>query len=707
MKLFVPLLLLALNLGVVHAQRWVPMNGPNGGTFDELTVSSTNPSIIATRIMSTEKFLYTTNGGTTWQPFASIPTGWSGGLYDLRFVSGTAQTLQLIAYGALHETANFGASWRKVFDLPVSANVNKVQRAPGTSSTWMAWGNALPIIRTTNNGAHWDTVITARPSTVAISPVVMSDAAPRRMWTALRDSIYESVDTGATWSKITYVGVLGYSLSLKSADVTDSSRLYAYFQGRIGVSTDFGRTWSDKTGKNVLSTAGIEQDRESPNILWAWGTNVLRSTDRGMSWTAVDTMNPSRLRAVLVDHVLTVGCYEGGILRGTATGAPWQRIDNGVAYVSVRRIHSVTDAHFYVEGTNDVMETTNGGETWSWLTPVKYDQPSGGRVYAFAVCAANTQSMVGGTNSEIFRSIDGGRSWQESNPRQNVPIYTASYNPTNANDVVVAGMFTIKRSSNGGASWTTIQTPSFSYVRELYRAVNPLNMLAVESSKYYTSADGGTTWIARDGSYPPTAVAVDPTGPASFIGSTYGTVSLSTDGGVTWTSRWDMAAEPSALLVDPHSNNVIYAATTSGDLYRLHRENQIVDTLYNSNYPNERFDIRALHVKGTTILAAGDNGIAWFDPTLVSVSGQELTLGGTTVYPNPCADRIHIVLDQAFATSVYDVRVEIFDMVGNRLLDVMASPQDANVNVSALPPGTYAVRVSDALRVSTTTLQRQ
>lgn len=707
MQLVIPLLLLTLNFGSVFAQRWVPMNGPNGGTFDELTVSSVDPNIVATRIMSTESFLYTTNGGTTWQPFASIPTGWSGGLYDLRFVPGTAQTLQIIAYGAVHETANFGTSWTKMFDLPASSNVNRVRRAPGTTSTWLAWGNALPIMRTTNNGAHWDTVISARSATVAISPVIMSEAAPRRMWTALRDSIYESVDTGATWSKITYTGVLGYSISLKSADLTDSSRLYAYFQGRIGVSTDFGRTWSDRTGKNVLTTTGIEQDRESPNILWAWGTNVLRSADRGMSWTTADTTNPARLKATLVGHVLTVGCYEGGILRGTATGAPWQRIDNGIGYLSVRRIHSLTDAHFYVEGTNDVIETTNGGQTWSWLTPLKYDQPSGGRVYSFAVCSTSTQNMVGGTNSEIFRSTDGGRTWQESNPRQNVPIYTASCNPANANDVVVGGMFTIKRSSNGGASWTSIQTPSFSYIRELYRAVNPLNMLALESAKYYTSSDGGTTWITRDGSYPPTAVAVDPIGPASFFGSTYGTISQTTDGGVTWTPKWNLTGQPSALLVDPHATNVLYAATSSGDLYRMHRENEIVDTLYNSNYPNERFDINALHINGTTILAAGDKGIAWFDPTLVSVLSQPIVVDPATVYPNPCADHIHLVLDEAFVASVYDVRVEIFDMLGNRLLDVMASPRDANVNVSALPPGSYALRVSDALRVSTTTLQRQ
>ncbi|MBS1561072.1 MAG: T9SS type A sorting domain-containing protein [Bacteroidetes bacterium] len=708
MKSLILLFVLVLALGTLHGQRWVPLGGPNGGTFDELTVSTTDPNIIATRIMSTDKFYYTTNGGTTWQLFASVPTGWSGGLYDLRFVPGTAQTLQLIAYGALHETSNFGVSWRKVFDLPASSPFNKVRKAPGTTSTWLAWGNALPVVRTTNNGAHWDTVIATRPSTVAISSVLMSEAAPRRMWTALRDSIYESVDTGATWTKVTYTGILGYSISLKCADLTDSTRLYAYFQGRIGVSTDYGRTWSDRTGKNILTTTGIEQDRETPNIMWSWGTNVLRSTDRGMSWTPADTMNPTRMNAALVGHILTLACYEGGILRGTATGAPWQRIENGLAFVSVRRIHAITDAHFYLEGTNDVIETTNGGETWKWLTPVKYDQPSGGRVYSFDVCNASTQNMVGGTNSEIYHSTDAGRTWLESNPRQNIPIYTVSYHPTNANDVVVGGMFTIKRSSNGGASWTSIQSPSFGYIKELYRATDPMRMIALESGTLYTSSDGGTTWTKREGSgSTPTVVTVDPTGSANFIGSVYSTILRSTDGGATWTSLSTLTDQPAELLVDPHATDNIYAATSTGTLLRLHRGNSVVDTLYNSSYPNERFAVNALHINGTTILAAGDKGIARFDPTPVSVATQQTSVGGTIVVPNPCADHVHLVLDESFTASVYEVRVEIFDMLGNRMIDVMTDPREAIVNVSILPPGAYALRVSDALRISTTTLQRQ
>lgn len=689
----------------LSAQSWKPFSGPTGGAFDELGVSSVNPSIIVTHVSNAPLPLYSTNAGVTWQPF-ELPPGY-GTWYDIRIVPGTQQTISMLFGGSLYTSTNFGTSWTKQLTLPTSSPYTKVRQHPTISTMWFAWGNIVPVLRSTDNGLHWDTVIAARSTSVPISNVLMSFVDARQMWTTLRDTMYESIDTGHTWQRVNYTPILGYSISLKCADRTIADRLYAYFQGRIGVSTDKGRTWTDRTGQNVLGSTGIEQDPTDPNIMWSWGTNVLRSTDRGESWIAVDTMNPTRMKAQLVQGQLTVACYEGGILRGNAAGTSWQRLDRNISQLQIRRIHALSQTRFFVEGINDVIETTDGGSTWSWLTPVKYDQPSGGRVYSFDVSASDPAHMIGGTNSDIYRSTDGGRTWLTANPHQNNPMYCASISATNPMDVIMGGMWSIRKSTDGGVTWKSPTGMSFGSVKEILRSVSdPSNILASDGSILYVSTDNGTTWSTPTLSIGmPANMISDPTAAHRFYGcGKYTGVVTTTDGGMSWTTTWPLDERISAIVLDPTNSDLLYGTTSNGSLLRFHRSTQRTDTVYLATYVNAMPTPTAMHMNGSTIIMGTERGLYWFDPTPTSVVNGT-TSGAVQVYPNPAHDELHVVIPNDVDLAGEALDVTFMDCTG-RILQTQTATVGAAVSTASLPCGLYGVRIRCGEHVWTTMIVR-
>lgn len=77
--------------------------------------------------------------------------------------------------------------------------------------------------------------------------------------------------------------------------------------------------------------------------------------------------------------------------------------------------------------------------------------------------------------------------------------------------------------------------------------------------------------------------------------------------------------------------------------------------------------------------------------TLYGPVVAEFTAGALAVYPNPATDRLRF--NRAFSG---DVRVELFDGAGRRLLSV--TPADGTLNVSDLEPGLYLLSVREGDR---------
>lgn len=213
----------------------------------------------------------------------------------------------------------------------------------------------------------------------------------------------------------------------------------------------------------------------------------------------------------------------------------------------------------------------NVGYPSSWI-PQDIGFPYPGRyVNQIAICSptvawatVNDGNCVTNYTREISRTTDGGNTW--------IPdtiVFTNSYQYAIANiyafdaNTCYAAMYpladkggVIVKTTDGGATWSTANSPSFSTSwLDFVHFFNTSNGVCVgdptsstASSKYvvYTTANGGTSWTTATGSFnlysastgPETALTntFDAKGDTIWFGTTQGRIVRSINKGVNWTT---------------------------------------------------------------------------------------------------------------------------------------------------------------------------
>ncbi len=255
---------------------------------------------------------------------------------------------------------------------------------------------------------------------------------------------------------------------------------------------------------------------------------------------------------------------------------------------------------FYVAtASGGVWKTTNEGTTW---TPIFDDAPSGS-VGAIATCPTNPDTVWVGlgeanifrssmSGTGVYRSDDGGESWQHMGLADSQHIARILVHPTNPDIVHVAvsgheytpneerGIF---RTTDGGATW---------------------------EKQLYIDSHIGAIDVVMDPSDPDTLFAAmwnrtrhawsDPLpGPDDGIFK-------STDGGETWTKltkglpNYEETGRI-GLATSPANPDVVYALIDNHEIAREAEEGE------RDNYGRERQDV----IKGAEIYRSDDKGESW------------------------------------------------------------------------------------------------
>jgi photosystem II stability/assembly factor-like uncharacterized protein len=340
-----------------------------------------------------------------------------------------------------------------------------------------------------------------------------------------------------------------------------------------------------------------------------------------------------------------------------------------------------------------VWKTTDYGQTWQSIFD---DQPTGS-IGALAVADSHPDTIYVGsgeglrrpdlsTGDGVYKSTDGGRTWQHLGLRDAQQISAIIVDPHNENRLFVAalghpygpneerGVF---RSLDGGLSWQKVlyKNPDTGAVDLAFDPTNALTIYAVmwasrrppwttggaynaPGGGLYKSTDGGDTWHELTQGLPSgtnlgrIGLAIAPNDPSRMYAivdsQTAGGVYRSDDAGVTWQrvndeSRiWGRADDFAGIRVHPKDRDTIFVANTS--TYRSTDAGKTFTAIKGAPGGDDYHTIWLNPENASIIALASDQGAT------ISVNAG---LTWSSWYNQPTAQFYHVITDNQFPYWVY------------------------------------------------------
>jgi photosystem II stability/assembly factor-like uncharacterized protein len=424
-----------------------------------------------------------------------------------------------------------------------------------------------------------------------------------------------------------------------------SQPMVFYFGGTGGgvwKTTDGGINWEPISDGSVFGTGSVgaiglsDSDAntiyvgmgESPirgNV--SHGDGVYKSTDGGKSWKHVgleDTRQISRIRVNPKNPDIVYVAAQGhvwapnqqrGVFRSKDGGKTWEKVlfrsdkagacdliidptNPSVLYAGFWEVYRKPWTLESGGSGSGIFKSTDGGDTWNEITR-NTGLPKGTiGIVGITVSPANPDrlwAIVEAEDGGVFRSDNGGKNWTKTNEQRNLRqrawYYSRIYaDPKNADTVYVlnTGFY---RSNDGGRTFSGIGVPHGDNHDLWIAPDDPNRMIESNDGGANVSFNGGRSWSEQD---QPTAqfyrVALDNDFPYHIYGaqqdnSTVRIASRTTDFGITASDWFDVGGGESGWIApSPKDSEIVYAGSYDGLITRYdHHTGQLRDV---NPYPN-------------------------------------------------------------------------------------------------------------------------
>jgi photosystem II stability/assembly factor-like uncharacterized protein len=369
-----------------------------------------------------------------------------------------------------------------------------------------------------------------------------------------------------------------------------------------------------------------------------------------------------RIRAVLIHptqpQTMWIGGVAGGVWRTTNGGVSWAPLYDFMASVAVSCMAlDPNNPNTLFVGTGEgffnadavrgfgIFVSKNGGATWAQLPSTANDNFRYVNRLAVVSTEATATVMLAATRAGLFRSTNGGATFQAVAAPMNSEVLDVRFHPTDPK-LCVAGARNGKAfySANGGVNWTAAtgiaEVGGFGGRVELAyaRANGSVVYASVDdgTGKLYRSTDGGKTYtlrgtpghLAGQGWYANCLWAGDPTNPNLLV---VGGLDLyrSTTGGTTFTkiSVWQSApasahADHHVIVAHPKYNGTTVRTVlfgNDGGLFRADNVTTVQGTtgwqeLNNGLGVTQYYAAAAHPPTGKVVGGTQDNGTLFFTP---------------------------------------------------------------------------------------------
>jgi len=456
--------------------------------------------------------------------------------------------------------------------------------------------------RSTDGGVTW-----ARTFEDAVSDVTVDPQNQNRLWIGtMAHGVYRSDDGGLTFTeKNIDLGLPGYTMARVSVQAAASNPniLYALVyetlgsggsqthHSRIFKSTNGADTWTiiyNNSPSNFLNSTGNAQgwynnviaiSPSDPNLVIAGGIDIVRSTNGGSNWQYINTYgagsppHPDQ-HALAFDPTTPQRVYlgnDGGVYRSENGGSSYDRKSKGLAITQ-----------FYAMGIDQKAPNRTYGGTQDNGTVINTST-----TYGEILGGDGFYVVVDPENSDII--------YAENSNGEMVRINMS----TGARTRIMQGI-----DANDEAAWSApiVADPS-----------NPGTLWHGRHSIYAT-LDRGGFWLKTTATFlgQTSAIGVSPVSSQYvYAGSDRGEVTMTEDGGSTWTDLSAAQGIPNRAVTDlipsAHDANTVYMSVSgffTGHVYKsVDRGRSWTDI--SNGLPDIPVNALALHPDDENIIYAG------------------------------------------------------------------------------------------------------
>lgn len=326
---------------------------------------------------------------------------------------------------------------------------------------------------------------------------------------------------------------------------------YIYYLGTAGggllKSTDGGKTWINISDGYFHSSGvgAIAVAPSDPNVIYVGmgetnirgnitpGDGVYKSTDAGKTWVnigldsthfiskiIVDPRDPDHVYVAALGHVFKDN-PQRGVYRSEDGGKTWEKVlyhdektgaidlamdpnNPRVLYAAMWQAYRAPWGLSSGGPGSGIYKSTDGGDTWQDLTK-NPGLPRGilGKIgLAVSHDNATVWAMVEAHHGGLFRSDDGGKTWRLVNDNHKITLrpwyYTKIFVDPNNDNVLYTVDEDFWKSIDGGKTFHAIETPHGDN-HDLW--INPNNskiMIETNDGGGTVTFNGGKTWTAQD-----------------------------------------------------------------------------------------------------------------------------------------------------------------------------------------------------------------
>ncbi len=439
---------------------------------------------------------------------------------------------------------------------------------------------------------------------------------------------YVPVDTGffrgLEWRPI---GPFRGGRSATVTGVRHTPNLY-YFGatgGGVWKTLDGGQSWRNiSDGYFGGSIGAVEVAPSDPNVIYvgggektvrgnvSYGYGMWRTTDAGETWEQIGLQKAYHIPRIKVhphDPDIVFAAVLGDLFKDTNTRGIYKSIDGGrswkqtlfvneragavdlildpknprILYASTWRVQRKPYEMSSGGEGSALWKSKDGGDTWQNISDSKGLPRGIWGISGITVSPVNSHrlwAIIENEDGGVFRSDDGGKSWEKTNSdrnlRQRAWYYTRIYADPKDVDIVYVVNVAYHKSRDGGKTFTSHYAPHGDHHDLWIDPDDSRRMIIGDDGGAQVSYDGGVNWSTYHNQ--PTAQFYRVTTDNHFPYRIYGaqqdnsTVRIAhrKDGGSISEEDWESTAgcECGHLAVDPLNDNIVYGGCYDGVIER-------------------------------------------------------------------------------------------------------------------------------------------